>query len=245
MIESYCYDKIDFSIINNKNNKNVIKDNSIYDNTTCETYRVKRLFKIDPLSDELIPDNLKFGFKFSWNPYNGIRNKYDKIGPLYFNAINLYDYYYINRYKGLWNKPDGQYQGYYGELIGTGKNIEIKSRGINPEKYLYRLPIIDCYLPINHNLSIITMGPELTDNEISEIDEIIINFHPKKSQKNFASLTLLKYYYDRALDITPDPQCDEITEIKKKYVGQKLSEKEINEKYNRYWVDELVKINYT
>jgi len=213
-----------------------------YDKTTNETYRVKRLFKIDPITDQEVPDNLAFKFIFSWNPCTGVRGTPDIIGPLYFNVINLYDYYYLNRYNGLWNQPQEQFQGYYGDYVGTGKNIKITSRGYNPEKYLFRLPIIDCYLLNNHNYSVITMGPELTDDEISQCDKIIIQSHPKKSLSNFASLTLLKYYYDRALDVSPDPNCDEIKELKQKYPS--LSQREINEKYNRYWVDKLVKLKY-
>jgi hypothetical protein len=53
---------------------------------------------------------------------------------------------------------------------------------------------------------------------------------------------LIKYYYDNALEQSPDPKLDEIIELKKKY--PKLKENEINEKFNRYWVDKLVKLKY-
>ena len=53
---------------------------------------------------------------------------------------------------------------------------------------------------------------------------------------------MLKYYYDLALDSSPDPDCDEIIELKKKYPN--LNIKEINEKFNRYWVDKLVSLKY-
>jgi hypothetical protein len=266
---SFCYDSIDFSLLdfkldNKTNNDKLNQDNhklnqdndklnqdndklnrnnyKEFDKTTTESYRIKRLFKIDPITDTEIPEQLSFNFIHTWNPYNGLRGEPDIIGPLCFNAINLYDYFYSNRFKGLWNPPEGQFQGYYGDLVGTGKNINIKSRGSNPERYLYRLPIIDCYLSTNHNYSIITMGPELTDNEISQIDSIILKSHPKKTNSKFASLTMLKYYYDRAIDISPDPDSDEIKELNQKYPN--LSEKEINDKYNRYWVDKLVNLIY-
>lgn len=246
---NFTFDQIDFTNFNKDTNK-VIKNTEVkneeilekYDKTTNETYRIKRLFKIDPFTDQEIPSNLIFEFTNIWDPYTGLRQNSDPIGPLCFNAINLYDYYYSNRYKGLWNPPVDQYQGFYGDLIGTSKQIKIKSRGSNPEKYLFRLPIIDCYLPPNHNYSIITMGPELTNNEISQIDTIILNSHPKKTSPNFATLTMLKYYYDNALNPNPDQDSDEIIELKIKYPN--LSEKEINEKYNRYWVDKLVKLKY-
>ena len=213
-----------------------------FDKTTLETYRIKRLFKIDPLTDLEVPNNLAFKFVHSWNPYTGIRGLDDIIGPLCFNAINLYDYFFSNRYKGLWNPPVEQFQGYYGDLVGTSKSIKIKSRGSNPERYLYRVPIIDCYLPQTHNYSHITMGPELTEQEITQIDQIVMSSHPKKSSSNFASLTMLKYYYDMALESSPDPDSDEIKELKKKYPN--LSEREIDEKFNRFWVDKLVRLKY-
>ena len=213
-----------------------------YDKTTNETYRIKRLYKIDPFLDNKIPSNLCFEFKYKWNPFNGERGELDEIGPLCFNAINLYDYYYINRYKGLWIPPQDGFQGMYGDLVGNGKNVNIKSRGIFPERYLFRLPIIDCYILSTQNLSVVTMGPELTEDEITQIDTIVIKLHPKKSNTRFASLTMLKYYYDRALDITPDQNSDEIKELKLKY--NNLSQSEINAKYNRYYVDKLINLKY-
>lgn len=237
------YDSVDISKTIDINKTSTDTNNlTNYDKTTCETYRIKRLFKIDPLTDLEVPDNLAFRFLYSWNPYTGIRGTDDIIGPLYFNAINLYDYFFSNRYKGLWNPPVGEFQGYYGDLVGTGKNIKIKSRGSNPEKYLYRIPIIDCYLSQNHNYSHITMGPELTDHEVSQIDRIVMSSHPKKSHSNFASLTMLKYYYDMALESSPDPKSDEIIDLKNKYPS--LGERDINEKFNRYWVDKLVRLKY-
>lgn len=249
----FSFDIIDFSVLNNS--KKVITDKKIeinsidtdvndiiYDNTTNETYRIKRLFRIDPFTDLEIPSNLIFEFQFTWNPYTGIRDKIDPIGPLSFNAICLYDYFYSNRYKGLWNPPIEQFQGYYGDLLGAGKKINIKSRGTNPEKYLFRLPIIDCYLPLNHKFSTITMGPELTDNEISRIDLIVQKYHPKRSQPNFVTLKMLKLYYDNALNPSPDLNLYEIKELQIKYPS--LNNNEINEKYYRYWVDKLVKLKY-
>lgn len=243
---NFSFDYIDFSsCLDNKEQElnpisNSIKIFKKYDKTTCETYRIKRLYKIDPISDVEIPNELVFEFKNKWNPYNGLRDDIDDIGPLCFNAINLYDYYYMNRYNGLWTPPQDGFQGIYGDMVGCGKNVLIKSRGTYPEKYLFRLPIIDCYLPPTHNLSVVTMGPELTEQEIIQIDSIVSNFHPKKSNSKFTSLTMLKYYYDRALDINPD----ESTNIYKELKSKNLSSNEINIKYNRYFVDKLVNLKY-
>ena len=237
----FSFEEINFNKYLKENN--VSKNNdSLYDKTTNEIYRIKRLFKIDPLFDIEIQENFIFKFYDAWNPYNGIRIGKDNIGPLCFDAIKLYDYYYLNRFQGLWISPQDGFQGYYGDNVGSGKKIYIKSRGSNPEKYLFRLPIIDCYLSPNHNLSVITMGPELLENDILQIDNIILNHHPKKTHNKFTSLTILKYYYDKAIESSPDPNCDEIIDLKKKY--PKLSNNEINQKYNRYYVDKLVGLIY-
>lgn len=247
---NFTFDKIDFSMYLS-DIKELDKENSIesnkkvkkYDKTTRENYRIRRIYKIDPLIDKEIPNELIFEFEKEWNPYTGIRSRTDIIGPLCFNAINLYDYFYLNRYKGLWTPPQDGYQGMYGDMLGSGKRVNIKSRGCYPEKYLYRLPIIDCYLPPTHNLSVVTMGPELTEDEISKIDSIVNKFHPKRNHKKFSSLTMLKYYYDRALDIYPDIDLDEYKFLKEKFPSD--SDFDINSKFNRLFVEKLVNLKYT
>lgn len=226
--------------LSNSNSKTKVKEK--YDKTTNETYRIKRLFKIDPITNVKISKELIFEFKHKWNPYNGMRCDLDNIGPLCFNALILYDYYYLNRYKGLWTPPHDGFQGMYGDMVGCGKSGNIKSRGAHPEKYLYRLPIIDCYLPPSHSLSIVTMGPELTEQEISQIDLVVLKYHPKKLNSKFASLTMLKYYYDCALTTSIDPESDDIKELLSKYPN--ITQNEINQKYNRYYVDKLVNLKY-
>lgn len=245
----FSFDSIDFgSLVNEQeiqtdpNTTEVNISREKYDKTTSEMYRIKRLYKIDPLTDLEIPQELIFEFKHKWNPYNGKREEHDNIGALCFNALNLYDYYYINRYKGLWTPPQDGFQGIYGDMVGSGKSGNVKSRGSYPERYLFRLPIIDCYLPPTHNMSIVTMGPELEECEITQIDLIVTKSHSKKSNSRFASLKTLKHYYDCALEISPDPESSEIKELKSKYPN--LSPNEINTKYNRYYVDKLVNLKY-
>lgn len=249
----FNFDTIDWNIIKkttqitpdihfNNNTNIIIHENNNYDNTTNETYRVRRMFKIDPLSDQEVPENLAFRYNNMWDPYTGTIKSTDPVGPLYFNAITLYDFFFANRYKGLWNPPQDQFQGHYGDLIGTGKKIKIISRGSHPERYLFRLPIIDCYIPPNHSNSYVTMGPELTPDEIAQIDQIVLKHHPAKTKSNFVSLTTLKQYYDNALEPSPNPDCAEMIELVKKYPS--YTKKEINEKYNMGWVDKLVKIKY-
>ncbi len=90
----FNFDEIDFSKLtvkkeSEKKNKEVQK----YDKTTTESYRIKRILKIDPLTDLEIPDNLRFEFEHKWDPISGEIIGLDEVGPLCFNAITLYDYY--------------------------------------------------------------------------------------------------------------------------------------------------------
>ena len=65
-----------------------------FDETTTELYRTMRLYKIDPITNEEIPKDLIFEFKYKWNPITGQRKDIDEMGSLCFNAWNLYQYYY-------------------------------------------------------------------------------------------------------------------------------------------------------
>jgi hypothetical protein len=207
-----------------------------YDKTTTEFYRIKRLFNIDPISDEKISPNMIFKFNDKWDPLTGNRMGIDEIGPLSFNAFNLYKFYIKNRFNGLWTPPyndnTGFYQGYYGDCVGAGISLNINNRGYFPEKYLFRLPIVDCYLSKNHNLSLVTMGPMLTDLEITEIDNIISN---NILYKNFPKLILIKKWYDKAISDNLD-----LNKLKNKY--KLSSDREAKDKYNRKYVDKLVNI---
>lgn len=223
----YTFESIEFSdkhILNN-----IINNKNEYDETTTEKYRTLRLLKIDPIFEEEIDKNLLFEYKYSWDAITGEKKDIDEFGPLCFNAWTLYEYYYKNRYNGLWIPSEENYQGYYGNLVGSGKDLKINGK-FYPEKYLYRLPIIDCYLKKNHNYSIITMGPVLTDDDINNIDKLIL-----KIRKNKPSLKILKEYYDESLNNSPN-----INELKKKYSD--LTDMDLKEKYNRIYVDKLLKL---
>jgi len=234
---NYDFEPISLSFNNFKKDKesnkdiNNIRENYInYDLTTKETYRMKRILKIDPLTNKKLNDKKDkiFYFYDKWDPITGERLETDPIGPLTFNAVELYGYYYANRCKGLWHAPENNFQGYYGELLGSGKDININSRGSNPEKYLFRLPIIDCYLAEGHNYSLITFGPLLTDNDINTIDNLINGVVR-------IPLRELKLCYDKSLETNPD--VDEINKLKILYPDK--SEVDIKEAYNRQYVDML------
>ena len=232
------YDSVDTDVIDSKTKINKSED---YDKTTTETYRAKRLLKLDPLSYEIIPPYMEFSYKYKWNPYNGEITGIDPIGPLVFNAFNLYKYFLKNKLNGLWippvNDENGNFEGYYGNYIGAGKNINIDSRGEHPQKYLFRLPIIDCYLPKNYNFSVITMGPLLDDNDITTIDNTLKDLY---KNNYYPSIMQIKKIYDDAITNNYD-----MIELRKKY-GYLLSDAEIKDKYNRSFVELLknYKLNF-
>ena len=194
--------------------KNIVSEpkyNYNYEDRTTEYYKTLRIRKMDPLINIDLDDDTSFKFKYMWDSYTGERKEPDPFGPLYFDADSLIHYYYVNRLKNLWNEPvdeiNGLYEGYYDMLLGSGNNINIIGRGECPEKYLFRIPIIDCYLEKDYNKSIITMGPRLTDEEAKEIDTIAQK-HPLNYKAMFSktrpSLYKMKKYYDEAINDNPN-----------------------------------------
>ena len=167
--------------------KNKIKST---ENLNYEYYRRN---KIDPLLLLELPlNNMQeknlFKFEWKWNSYNGERLKQkDESGPLYFDPNTLIHFFYTNRINNLWiegyNIGNDYIQGHYGDALGKFPDFEITGRGKHPEWYLFRLPIIDCYLQQGHCLQTVTMGPILTDAEIKKI------YNLSKKYKDFYKKT--------------------------------------------------------
>ncbi len=207
----------------------VIAYKTDYEDRTTEYYKTLRFRKMDPISNIDLNDNNSFKFQHMWDPYTGERKEKDPFGPLYFDPDALIHYYYLNRLKNLWNEPvdenGGYYEGYYDMLVGTGENISIVGRGDCPEKYLFRIPIIDCYLEKDYNKSFITMGPKLTDDEAKLIDEIARknpNNYKLMFKKHRPSLFDMKKYYDIAISKNPD--ISQLKDKNKIYTDEELNE---------------------
>lgn len=198
-----------------------------YDESTTEKYRVLRSRKMDPIS--YVPLDEKFSFKFSykWDPYTGERStEKDPNGPLCFDPDILIKHFHTKRIDKLWVNPKddngGYYQGYYDDGVGAGEEFYVGGRGHHPEWYLFRLPIIDCYLTKSNNTQFITFGPKLTDAEVKEIQEIA-NRRPDNYKRQFGynrpSIVEMKKLYDIAINPKPnwpdftDYQTDEPKEI--------------------------------
>jgi hypothetical protein len=188
-----------------------------YDTQTIDWYKNMREKKYNIFTHDALNFNENEAFKFSqmWDPFTGERLGDDPHGPLCFHPDDLIRFFYKRRLKMLWNEAkndeNGGYQGYYGEAVGSGENIEIKGSGIKgicPELYLFRLPIDDCYLLPNCNKSIINISPKLNDKDIAQIDFLANTYHNLYYKKTFnkerPSLTTMKKLYDQAISKNPD-----------------------------------------
>ena len=190
------------------NKSNLYEQDFAHD--TLEYYKAMLVRKMDPITMQEIDPKTAFEFKYMWDPYTGERTVTDPYGSLWFDPNILIKFFHTNRLNELWVEPkdetDGYYQGYYADALGRGSNMYIQSRGFHPERYLFRLPIVNCYLTKDHNESIITMGPVLTNEEITKIDDLAAqtgDLYKQMYRVQRPNLALIKYYYDEAISMTP------------------------------------------
>lgn len=215
-----------------------------FDKRTTEYYRILRLRKMDPIMCTELEDYKCFKFHEKWDPYTGDRLSLDQDGPLCFHPDIIIHYFYTKRLANLWVEPVDDiggfhYQGYYDVAVGAGENIYIESRGFCPDKYLFRLPINDCYLSIGHNTNFITIGPKLSDDEVEQIDNLASLYGDNYKTlfgKPRPSLKTMKYYFDQAISTTPDLGTSDISQLTSTQL------KELRDKYNRIYVDKLKKL---
>ena len=216
---------------------------TMFDDKTMDYYKTLRERKMDPILLEEVDDKIAFKFHEQWNPYTGALLDKDPYGPLYFHPDSLIRYYYVNRLNDLWiseiDQADGMYQGNYDVAVGAGNDIYIESRGYNPERYLFRLPIIDCYCtPETENTPLITMGPVLSDSDVKKIDELASkcgsNYSVKYGGAIRPSLVSIKQLYDMAVSKKP-----------KIFIQHGSTQSDINSLYetaNRLAVDKLKRL---
>lgn len=204
-----------------------------YDNRTTNYYQTLRTCHIDPILNIDVDENIAFKFSIQWDPYTGERLSDDPFGSLYFHPASLIYYFYTHRLDGLWkdavDSSEGFFEGYYDMLVGTGEELEVIGRAKYTELYLFRLPILDCYLTPEHNKSFITMGPKLSDDEINTLE--ILSQNPRVKfdyfemfQKNIPSVKKMKTLYDNAIS----KKCVIPTSITNRYVEPQ-----------HYYVDQL------
>ena len=163
------------------------------------------VFTMEPIPSD---QSMKSIFKFyhQWDPYNGTRTTIDPMGPLLFDANALIHYWYVNRLNHLWHnavdEAGGLYHGYYGDGVGNGPLFNITGRGNHMDWYLFRLPIMDCYLPDDHNEQFVTMGPILTNDEISMVYKLAKK-SPYEFGPNRPNVVMMKAKYEQAITMKP------------------------------------------
>jgi hypothetical protein len=188
-------------------NISYISYNMLYDFETVSRYRGFRNKKQDPISCDDLTDCNAFKFGYMWNSLTGERIGIDPYGPLYISPVTILKTYFHSIMKGFWIEIP-ECLPIYGENLGCGEDFYIPGKGVQPEKYLFRLPIKDCYIYKDQDKSIHTISPKLTDDEIREIDKLIIDkwsYDPfvKKINVRCRSIMRIKKYYDIAISKTP------------------------------------------
>lgn len=215
----------------------VTKSERNYDSKTTTYYKTLRQCHLDPILNDIVPSEIAFKYKYTWDAYTGEIIGIDKDGELWFHPAYLIYYFYTHRLDGLWKNSDrehhalgnAEYEGYYDMLVGSGENMRVIGRGEYPELYLFRIPICDCYLEKDYDKSIITMGAKLSNADIDELenlchiqsvqDEYMKSFHTK-----CPSIKTMKTLYDSAISTN----C---------IVPQNISQKYPTPQY--YYVDKL------
>lgn len=179
-----------------------------YDEKTMNYYKTIRQCHIDPILNTEVDESIAFKFKYQWDPYTGDRLGVDPFGPLYFDPASLVYHFYLHRLDGLWKSDvdtkDGYFQGYYDMLVGTGEDLEVVGRDKYTELYLFRLPILDCYLTKDHNNSFVTVGPKLTTDEILELEKLcnvrsVREIYASNFNHQCPSIKLMKKLYDSSI----------------------------------------------
>jgi len=248
MSDNFEDDFIDFDNLDIKSEKNYPKSITYevdFDHTTTSIYKNYRELKIDPISGENIDDLNSFKVPYMWDSITGEKlDKKDPFGSLYFNPIFLLKYFYNKRLNYLWNDEldegnnGGFFEGYYDIGIGSGENFDVVSRGSFPEYYLWRLPVIDCYLQKDHKKSIPTKGPKLSKKEIEEIYKLCLKMDKKNWITEFKTIPNLVIIYELYhLAISKIPLEEFSLDFIKKNID--LSEDDTNENINKKAVEKL------
>jgi hypothetical protein len=199
-------DDIDTDYVDLNHNQTIFdKDEyeKIFDEDTTVKYKKYRQKKKDPVTSEVLTDENSFKFKYMWNSITGERTGIDPYGPIYISPVTILKMIYHNILRGLWLEIDGCLP-IYGEFLGSGYDFYAPGKGAQPEKYIFRFPIKDCYIYKNQDQSIHTTGPKLTITELKEIDNLIKKYWSndefiRKIRPKARSTMRLRKYYDLAL----------------------------------------------
>jgi hypothetical protein len=209
---------------------------NLFDFETQSRYKAFRIKLQDPITCEDLTDQNAFKFYNVWDCLTGERIGIDPYGPLYLSPVSIFRNIYANILKGLWIEMVNCVP-MYGEVLGCGEDFYVPGKGAQPEKYLFRFPIKDCYIYKEQDGSIHTMGPKFTDDEINKLDNLINKYWYNdpfiESTHINCTLKRLKSYYNVAISKKPtliEPLPEYISNI----YFQKIAMNHISIDHNTY-----------
>ena len=184
-----------------------------YDENT-KKYCIYRKLNIDPLSLEVMDSSYPvFKIYKIWDAYNGEFKENDPFGPLCFDPINLAIYFWTNRYVHLLKDSDDVNNISTDDGLGAGVNFIVNGKGQYPERYLWRIPVVDCYIEKTNSVkenaflsSIPKMGPILLRKDIIELDCLVkkcAKLYPNRLSRIPDLLGIFDIYHI-AIDPEPD-----------------------------------------
>ena len=198
----------------------------LFDDETTSRYRAYRIKRQDPITCENMKEKNSFKYKYIWNCITGEKIGIDPHGPLCLSPITILRTILSQILIGLWTEIENCIP-MYGENVGLGKTFAIPGRGAQPEKYIFRLPIQDCYLYRDSDKfgkSVHTMGPELTDDDLREIDRLIQEYggddpYIISLPETALDMLELRKLYDAVLNSEPTQDIESLPEcIRIKYL---------------------------
>ena len=227
-----------------------------FDDETTGRYRAYRIKRQDPITCENMEEYSSFKFPYVWDCMTGERIGIDPNGPLYFSPVTILRTILSQILIGLWTEIENCVP-MYGENVGVGKDFNIPGRGPQLEKYMFRLPIQDCYVHRDSDKiakSVHTLGPEFTDDELREIDRLIVEYwiedpYIEDLPETAWSTLELRRLYDAALNPKPTLDIEALPDSLRERYLRTLTVGNIdidhNEFINRIAVDEIKKrINF-
>lgn len=201
--------------------KKIIKYLNNYITINNNFYIQNRINNICPLSFE----KLSFGYLEyrMWNSITGeFLNKNDPFGPLIIDINYLVNYFYVNRLRHIYTHGNINQTGLFGDAIGKYPNFFLPGRGSNPQWYLFRLPINDCYID-KKNLKYITMGPKLSIHDIKKIYDLCkrLNTYQTIFNRPIPNIVELYQIYHKIIERCPyDIDSSVIQTLGEEYISQ-------------------------
>ena len=189
-------------------------------NDNTKKYCTYRKLNIDPITLIALDENYPvFKVEKMWDPYTGQFTENDPFGHLSFDPISLTIYFWMNRYTHLLKDSTSTDNISTDDGLGAGEDFIINSKGKYPERYLWRLPIVDCYIEKTDNIkeesflnSVPKLGPKLERHDIEILYELVkqcVKLHPNRLERIPDLVSMYDTYH---IAINPEPDISNINE---------------------------------